>query len=76
VLVDFLTGECATQPSMRATSGSACVNFNEQVGHQLQRSAATVLSLCQKSVKRQHPWQKATSSRLLCLAKMLTEVLL
>jgi len=27
VLCDFLTGECATQPALRATSGSVCVDF-------------------------------------------------
>jgi len=31
-------------------------------------SASIVLLLCRKSVKCQHPWQKATSSRLLCSA--------
>jgi len=31
-------------------------------------STAIVLLLCQKSVKCQHLWQKATSSRLLCSA--------
>ena len=31
-------------------------------------SAAIVPLLCWKSVKCQHPWQKATSSRLLCSA--------
>ena len=31
-------------------------------------SAAIVPLLCRKSVKCQHPWQKATSSRLLCSA--------
>ena len=31
-------------------------------------SSAILPLLCQKSVKCQHPWQKATSSRLLCSA--------
>jgi len=42
-------------------------------------SAAIVPLLCRKSVKCQHPWQKATSSRLLCSAvscRILAQVLL
>jgi len=35
VLCDFFTSECATQPALRATSGSACVDF--ELGHQLKR---------------------------------------
>ena len=34
----------------------------------IRSSAAIFPLLCRKSVKRQHPWQKATSSRLLCSA--------
>ena len=35
VLSDFLNGECVTQPALRATSGSARVDF--ELGHQPQR---------------------------------------
>jgi len=35
VLCDLLTGECTTQPALRATSGSVCVDF--ELGRQLQR---------------------------------------
>ena len=35
VLCDLLTGECTTQPALRATSGSVCVDF--ELGNQLQR---------------------------------------
>jgi len=61
VLCDLLTGECTTQPVLHATSGCVCVDF--ELGHQLQ--LAIVPFSCRKSVKCQHPWQKATSSGLL-----------
>jgi len=64
VLCELLTGECTTQPALRATSGSVCVDFVLVITS----SAAIVPLLCRKSAKCQHPWQKATSSRLLCSA--------
>jgi len=36
---NLLTGECTTQPALRATSGSVCVDF--ELGHQLQRCYCT-----------------------------------
>jgi len=35
VLLDLLTGECTTQPALRAPSGSVGTDF--ELGHQLQR---------------------------------------
>ena len=64
VLCDLLTGECTTQPALRVTSGSVCVDF--EPGHQLQRCYCSsilnfgskkvyILTMCSRAcVQRQH----------------------
>jgi len=64
VLCDLLTGECTTQPAS-VPLAVLCASILSLV---ISSSSAVVPLLCRKSVKYQHPWQKATSSRLLCSA--------
>jgi len=75
-LCNFLAVECAAAPphALRDISLHALI-----LSLVISSSASIVLLLCRKSVKCQHPWHKATSSLLLCLAvscRILAQVLL
>ena len=75
VLCDLLTGS-APYNLPCVPPGVLCASISSLV---ISTGATIVPLLCRKSVKCQHPWQKATSSRLLCSAvscEILAQVLL